>query len=393
MPSKVDIQIDERRSIPIVNADLLDRLVCAKFLFRTGIDALEREGPFSAGLGVLLFHDAVELGLRAVVAQLQAKATDQMPFSQLLDCIDETGAAKVPYRTELLKLNRMRVSFKHAAILPHSDDIRKIQHSLDAFFAALALRFFALDFDDVSLVGLVRHTRTANWLRAAEGHLSHSEYDLAVEASAKAFAVFMNSRMPQRRYLNLLSNLRATESRGAGSQDINARKAMSKLAHDTEEEFQQIWDQLDLIATGVNLADYGRFRDLAPRVRLSQAQTFWILNHGRSGPIDYEDASFCVSFAISTILKAQQQYRKPGWTIGSKRIFRVNVDTQVILFPNRDESENETICVASTGTTLNAPTSDYDNKEAGYTAVLHDDQIVYVKTEALSELPIPDANS
>jgi len=369
----------------MLKADTMDRLVCAKFLYQAGIEVLDRGDPFAAGLAILSFQDAAELVLRAVAAHEQAKVTETTQFATLIEAIDAASAHRVPNRSELFQINRMRVTFKHSALLPRVEDVRKSRSDLEAFFGAITPLFFGVRFEDVSMVGLIRHVRAANWLRKAEEQLTKVELAEAVLSAAKGLAVFLKSREAQRRGFNLASNLSSSEPRSTRGEP-GIPRGIHELAHNVEEQFEKVWERLDLLSSGINAVDYDRFLDLSPEVRISAGGTFLPLCTRSTDELGYEDALFCVNFAIQTVLKTQGQYQAARHVYRERRHFRVTSSTSVIVRPLKDETDHEEIFLAEVGQVLVGAPPIYDQREAGYVAILQDNQYAYIRADAVSEV-------
>src|SRR5690242_2497770 len=170
--------------------ELLDRLVCAKYLFLLGIESLERGGAYSAGQAVLTFQDSVELLLRTIAEHFHAQIRDQASFNQVLDDVEKIANCRLTYRSALLQLNRVRVDFKHHGLTPNAENVRKFRHDLEGFFPDVLNSTLGVRFEALSLTSLVRHRRTANWLSKGEYHLESGEFEESLSATAVALALF-----------------------------------------------------------------------------------------------------------------------------------------------------------------------------------------------------------
>ncbi len=66
-----------------ISKELIDRLVCAKYLFMRGIELLERSGTYADGLTVLHFQDAAEMCLRVIAEHLHCSIKENIAFNQI----------------------------------------------------------------------------------------------------------------------------------------------------------------------------------------------------------------------------------------------------------------------------------------------------------------------
>src|SRR5690349_12858848 len=109
----------------MVSQPILDRLVCAKYLFDHSTDVLFQAKPYSAGMAALNLQDAAEMVLRAIAEHLNVSVSDNSPFNKLIDDIDRKGVGTLSHRTALNQLNKARVGFKHVGLEPREPDVRK----------------------------------------------------------------------------------------------------------------------------------------------------------------------------------------------------------------------------------------------------------------------------
>ena len=142
-----------------VNKEIIDRLICAKYMFQHGNELLERGGPFSDGLTILLFQDSVEMCLRAIAEHHHCSIKDNIAFNQIIDEIDKTGKGVLTHRTALNQLNKARLNFKHFGLQTKHEDVVKFRRDLEAFFPAALSTFLDLSYDSISLIDLVEHYR------------------------------------------------------------------------------------------------------------------------------------------------------------------------------------------------------------------------------------------
>lgn len=223
--------------------ELLDRLVCAKYLFESGTQLLERGAPYAAGLAVLNFHDAVELVLRTIAEGVGASVKERATLFETMDEIDKASGKALPYRVELSQLNRVRVQFKHAGLVPRDDVARKLRGDLEGFFLSVFPTYVSLEYHALSLASLVKHLRCANWIRKAEKLLADDEWSESVEASATAFAIYIAAQREYSHEQSLESILRQTETRGPSAHPI--QRGVYDFAKAVDKRLKDLRQQLD----------------------------------------------------------------------------------------------------------------------------------------------------
>jgi len=366
--------------------EILDRFVCAKYLFLSGIESLDRGGPYAAGLAVLSFQDAVELLLRTIAEHFHAPAKENAAFNQVLDDVEKACGQSLTHRTALIQLNHSRVKFKHHGLLPRDEDARKFRNDLEGFFPSVLKSTVDLRFDELSLASLVRHTRTGNWLRKAEQLLSVDNFEDSIEASAISFAVFQHTQQARHDWHSLESALRASESRGRS--DHHLHPGVYRLAEEVEKKVAKLHEQLDLVSRGIDYDQFRRFTDLTPNVSLSAAGILWIVDRRSRDASTYDNALFCTSFVTRFLLKLQDVYRQQEYfRAPTTAQFRVIQKASIIVWPG-DKNGDETIREVDPGAELVG----YDEKldKPGYVAIVQDDECAFIASECVERIsPLP----
>lgn len=362
--------------------EILDRFVCAKYLFLSAIESLDRGGPYAAGLAVLSFQDAAELLLRTIAEHLHAPVKENAAFHQVLDDVEKVCNQPLTHRTALIQLNHSRVKFKHHGLLPRDEDARKFRNDLEGFFPSVLKNTLNLRFDELSLASLVRHTRTRNWLLKAEQFLLIDNFADSIEASAVAFAVFQHAQRPRYEGQSLESVLRASESRRRSDHQIHP--GVYRLAEEMEKKIAKLREQSDLVSRGVDYDQFRRFTDLTPDVSLSTAGVLWFSDRRPRDANTYDNALFCSSFATQLILRLQDGYREREYFRRPETSrFRVVRKGPIIVWPG-DKNGDETIREVELGAELVG----YDEKlnQPDYVAIVQDDECAFISSQCVERI-------
>lgn len=361
----------------MVREELIDRLVCAKYIFESGVETLERSAPYASGLAVLAFQDAVELVLRAIAEHVHAQLKENSPFNQILDEIEKCHPGKLTHRSALNQLNKARVNFKHLGLAPRDEDTRKFRRDLEGFFPNVVKTFLDLDFSNLSLSSIIIHCRTRNWVKRAEACLIAGEYEACIGGCAVAVEVFQKNL--QRgdediygRRLHLRTHV----------QSLELARAVSEVVEDVQEQLDAIHHQLSLVGSGISYNDYKQFDDLTPGVMLTGDGRPHLTSR-RSAAATYEKALFCTGFARNLILKLQSQYRRnrfapqPG-----ERMFRTIRAADIIVYPPKDGREIEVIETLGSGVELSAY-GDQRYDQANHIAIYYQGDCAYIESAAV----------
>lgn len=342
-------------------------------MFQRGNELLERGGPFSDGLTVLLFQDSVEMCLRAIAEHHHCSMKDNIAFNQIMDEIDKIGIGLLTHRTALNQLNKARLNFKHFGLQTKHEDVVKFRKDLDAFFPSTLNTFLDISYDSISLIDLIEHCRTKNHLRTAEKFIESGNYRESIQSSAIAFHLY-------RSYSSIFRE-RNHRRRLPGGLERELHEYLKNI----EDSVNQQQDQISLIMDGVNLGDYRKFLREIPIVQMSDAKTLHIVwfsdRHNDESSRDI--AIFCLRFAIDSILLIQQYKLPTSFRINLPgRRFRVLHDCDIIVWPS---NEPEVIRQAKAGEILQGYYDNFD--KTNFIAISQDDESAYVKREALEIIP------
>lgn len=363
----------------MVNQPLVDRLVCAKYLFGTSTDVLRQAKPYAAGMAVLGLQDAAEMVLRVIAEHLHAPVKETTAFNQLLDDIDRQGKGMLSHRTSLNQLNKSRVNFKHVGLEPRESDVRKFRQDVADFFNQACRTFLQLDFDALSLTSLISYRRARNWVEKAEQQLLNGEFSGCVTSTAIALRLF------QRHWSQGDDALRERKI----DLRFDASYEVASLARGVTEElvkhFEAVHEKLDLVAQGVSYNDYRRFDDISPAVSITGAETYYIYRQSHAR-LDYDDALFCLTFVRDLILKVQGTYRSRRWEPrpGNER-YRISRPAELIAHPVKDGDRPEVITTVFEGEEFAGyPLAPRLN---GFVGLFFQEECAYVPNDAVEPLP------
>ncbi len=354
---------------------LLDRLVCAKYLFKKGQERLFSNSYYSEGEAVLLFQDSVEMTLRVIAEHLGCSLKPNAGFDALIVKINSMGRSKVPYSSSLAQMNKSRVGFKHHGLSPRKNDVLKFSSDLDSFYPQAFEDFLDVDFNTVSLVDLVLYARTRNHLKAAEEYHAEQNYRESVFSSAKAFQLFrynIDSRkviFPRKLYGHFLG------------QDPKA--AQWKLEVETAIDKHQ--SLLDLVLMGIDMVEYQKYYSITPNVAMTISGSFQVLPRGLQTMPEHgiEESLFCMNFVLESVMRVEQN-RPISFNSRNyeKHEYEIINSTPIIVYPKDDP---EVICTLNSGDTVCSNSKEIPlNKD--YMKIRFQGDFAYVKNSDLKEI-------
>ena len=168
-----------------VTPSLMGRLAIARHLFQVGIDQSHQGEPLAA-LAILPWHDAVEIFLQSALDYKQATLPKKADFLEYWRALADKGVTLTRHE-QINQFNRARVEIKHRGTLPAHMHVEEFRGNVSGFLEENSLRVFEIEFDDISLSGLVRTESVRSALQAAENSIRGGDHKTALEEATRAF--------------------------------------------------------------------------------------------------------------------------------------------------------------------------------------------------------------
>ena len=357
-----------------ISKELLDRLICSKYLYHKGIETLNSKGPFSSGVAVLHFQDSIEMALRVIAEFLHCSLKENESFQQIIEKIDKHGENKIPSRIALNQLNKARVNFKHFGLEPKFEDSTKFMYDIENFFPIALKTFLDIEFNSISLANLIRHQRTENHINKAKQLLDDGKFSESIAESAvalKIFRVHFNKEADRYRSDSFL-HFKCNDDK------------LDDWARNVDNAIEEIHSQLNLITLGINVADYRKFIRYTPQIQYSMAGTYHIVYYSFGKPVEptKDIALFCHRFVIDAILiMLSNQLSLRYAMLKCERKYKTTQETPIIVWPCDNP---EIIKLANKGEIISATRESLD--KPGYIAIIQDEDVAYIEKVAVVEL-------
>lgn len=307
----------------------IDKLVKVKYIFSKGRGFLDDYGPCTMGIAVSLLQDSVEMLLRLIAEKNHVSISKTELFHSIIDKINtKINTDGIKYKTSLNDLNSSRNNFKHSGNEPVKNDVVNFYRDMEAFFVYACSNFLNIDFSNISLVDLIGHQRTINWLKNAEDLLKNEKYVDSVGASACAFAVF-------RKYMCGDDFLR----RDVNYPKLNVDKAVNEYFNNIEKQLNDQTDKMEMIVNGVSLPDYRKFMAMTPYISFYNSGQ--IHQHKMKMRVipQREEAQFCIRFVLESalVMKEKNDYPIRGGPLMGNQNVKVTRDCSLRIFPGEDQ--------------------------------------------------------
>ncbi len=171
----------------MVAVTVIKKISLSRYLHQLAIRELKSKSELNQYAGVNILHDAVEAFLLGVAEHVDGKVSANTKFEQYLDIIDDKMSPnRLPFRSKLLRLNRLRIDSKHYAIRPDQSETNELLLAVKEFFDEVAESVLKANFDTVSLVDLLDDGDAKEMLKQAEKDLGDGLYAECLISCRKA---------------------------------------------------------------------------------------------------------------------------------------------------------------------------------------------------------------
>jgi len=149
----------------------------ARHLYELGVTSLRSKNDFYLFSAVNLLQDSVEAFLIAVANHVGTAVDQNTNFDKYFTLVNEKIAPKeLPFKSKLLRLNRVRINSKHYAIQPARDECERLAIVAREFFDEVSTSHLGAAFSTVSAIDLLEDGETKTVLLEAKAALETKNY-------------------------------------------------------------------------------------------------------------------------------------------------------------------------------------------------------------------------
>lgn len=282
------------------------RVLLSKEFYLNGVESAQKNDPLNKIMAIHNFHISIEIAVKAILLkyEIRNEKTLNIDFESMLNAIDQFNefkekGLKLPYRQEIRNLNQMRNLAQHHVIEPDQntmDDWRLFSYR---FLKQAYDRYFEISFDEVNRISFVDNEGLSKYLKKSQQYLEDGDYDSASCFAAGAFE-----------YASLsISDFIPNSS---AEFFITSGLKHSEVSRDFQDAFSKTLKRVNesehfsaLLASGVTLSDYKKYKDSAPFVHIMLGgHQSYETSAGRT--FDKERTAWLQNFVIATIIKWQR---------------------------------------------------------------------------------------
>jgi hypothetical protein len=136
-------------------------------------------------MAISLFQDSVEMFVWILIKEQSIAVKEGASFVSNLDTISKSEY-KLPYIAKMHDLNKARIGFKHYGNLPAEEEAKRFHGYVEEFLRLSFLKFFDIDFDNISLADLIVDDQIRDKIKSAESLILEGNPDKAMDEIAIA---------------------------------------------------------------------------------------------------------------------------------------------------------------------------------------------------------------
>ena len=284
----------------------IQRLSFIKYILTIGLEQSNKPEPL-CGISILQFHDSVELFLQLIFEKVGGSKKD-IRFMKYWEEIDNKLKNKNLTQKEIMrKLNDARANLKHVGIIPSKLNVEVFKESTLDFFNENCLLVFNINFEEITLIEIIKYKRTRELLKEANDYYNKNQLEESLQSIALSFEY-------------LLLDYEETKKDKFGHSLFEARdrfrflssfhfksidRELSEFVNGTIASIKEIQEIVKLLGFGIDYKKYIKFKSIIPMV-IFTADVKPHFENLKGENFNKNDLDFCINFIVETSLKLQE---------------------------------------------------------------------------------------
>ena len=302
-----------------LSESVIKKIQMAKLFYELASDCYRIiENIERVGAGIILLQDSVELFLIAICEHVNVGNRENLKFHEYFKEINKKVPGKIiPFKDDMLKLNKQRVSLKHYGIRPYIDDCKTFHKNVYSFFKETSKSHLRIDFDSISLVNLLSEKKLNTIMKQAEVDLKGLNYIECQIGCRKALYLVFEQQFDIRSFEKYEEDIQSkNDLKKPLSKPKSKAPKYAKNKQYIEENVEQPTDFIvidyneiwrELLNNGIDLVSFSNVRMLTPEVYLFEEEEEWAISE-YAGGIRYnqENAEYCFRKTVEILLTEQK---------------------------------------------------------------------------------------
>jgi hypothetical protein len=286
----------------------MKRLAVIKQLYLHGIDQSYETEPMN-GFSILSFHDSVEMFMKLCAEQKNVRIDRNVNFGDYFVKLPDLQC-----NATMRNLNSKRVNSEHYGTLPSKLDIEISRANVTDFFVQNTSLFFNVQFDEISLVSLIKFNSVRDYLNRALSDLSHNQYKDSITNSQIAFKELMWCYEMENtlHFESILGKSWNFSSQSSFHMKMGLGSDFDSFIDNVSESIPLLEERLNIIGLGIDYLRYRKFKLLSPCIEMwldekdDNRYSVFIDEERDRRICSQKNARFCFDFVIESALKLQR---------------------------------------------------------------------------------------
>ena len=324
-----------------LSESVIKKIQMAKLFYELASDCYRIiENIERVGAGIILLQDSVELFLIAICEHVNVENRENLKFHEYFKEIKKKVPGKIiPFKDDMLKLNKQRVSLKHYGIRPYIDDCKTFHKNVYSFFKETSKSHLKIDFDSISLVNLLSEKKLKTIIKQAEVDLKELNYRECQIGCRKALYLVFEKQFDIRSFekyeediqdKNVLATALFLARSNAPEYAKNKKYIKEKVKEPTDfivVDYNELWR--NLLSNGIDLASFSNVRLLTPEVYLFEEEDWAIKEDVRGIMYNQENAEYCFRKTIEILLIEQKNSERKK-SISASKVKQITIKNKEI---------------------------------------------------------------
>ena len=280
------------------------RLAVIKQLYLQGVQQSYEYEPLN-GFSILSFHDSVEMFMNLCAETKNISVPRNTTFVGYYDLLDDLEC-----KATMDNLNKKRVSLKHSGAIPSILDIEVARANVTDFFNRNTPPFFNVDFEDISLVSLVKDESVIHYIELAHEFINDGKFSDAIMNLHFAFneLICCHTTDADGFYYPRFSSIESFTFCKSQHINLGAGRSFDNFVDKTIKSFENLDDAISIIGLGIDYRRYYKFNLLKPiySAYYKDGRREYCGRMPENVVCNSKNAKFCFNFVIDSALQLQR---------------------------------------------------------------------------------------
>ena len=342
-----------------MDIETVRRIALARILNQLAVSNLRSKNDLHLFAAVNLLQDAAEAFLLAIAGHVGAAIDQHTKFDKYFVEIDKCITPnKLPFKSKLLDLNRIRVNSKHFGIQPARDECDRLSVALREFFEEVSLTILEVVFSTVSAIDLLEDHESKNVLLEAKTALEAGNFPVCSKECRKALYLEIEwmydiAKFKEGKPLGLL------DGHSYAPYSARNKEYIDKFVKDPTDFIVLDHSNLDqqLLKDGIDPTAFWNLWRLTPEVYLNSDKT-WVVKEDFD-KLDNELLADQIEYIFSTTVDVILGLHTARKAVKSRAYGRYHLDLRTDCVPVFDKADKASTIISTTPPGLIRINADY----------------------------------